>query len=538
MEDSELASYAAANKSDPFIFPLAFQESQSRKRLRASKDAQAAGQTQPKVVDQNLAEMAPQAQALPEDQGIAQLSAPNMQTINKAGGGIIAFEEGGEVPRFNGQTGSSVSGFRDIFKMTPEEIKEAAARKLRGSAATDTLKGVATTVPEAGATSYLGALKNTLSKYGGAAALIGQNLYGTSDEELKTLREADARRAMQGMPESTFKGTGDTSDLDKMLAEVTATKDAAQPGATPDTPTATTGKPNARATGADGAPLPGLPSVDSFANQVMGIDKLLPAKEKAQERDKFMAERDDVSKPVWAKAEGMINKEKERLSEGKEQDFYMALIEGGLAAAAGEGPNALQNIAKGFSQGAKSYSSALKDFRKASQENSKMELDIERARAAEKRGDMDAYQKYEDSIKNRNADIDKLKTSGIFALQNVHTSGQYQQRAAATSAAAHLKAAQLPGANERLFATLGGGTDTASVVKGMKLFQEAQADKTGASYAKLYADYSANAAKNGVDAMSPVEFAQNMQQFMGAMNGGGFSEKPTNTAVRTLPPTK
>jgi hypothetical protein len=72
----------------------------------------------------------------------------------------------------------------------------------------------------------------------------------------------------------------------------------------------------------------------------------------------------------------------------------------------------------------------------------------------------------------------------------------------------------------------------------MKLFQEAQADKTGASYAKLYADYSANAAKNGVDAMSPVEFAQNMQQFMGAMNGGGFSEKPTNTAVRTLPPTK
>ena len=163
-----------------------------------------------------------------------------------------------------------------------------------------------------------------------------------------------------------------------------------------------------------------------------------------------------------------------------------------------------------------------------------MELDIERAKAAEKRGDMDAYQKYEDSAKNRNADIDKLKTQGIFQLANTNLSGQYQLQASANTAAAHLKAAQLPGAQERLFATLGGG----DVGKGLEKFQAAQADKTGAAYAKLYADYSANAAKNGVDAMSPVEFAQNMQQFMGAMQGGGFQKTPTNTTVRTLPPTK
>jgi hypothetical protein len=66
---------------------------------------------QPKVVDQGIAEMVapapqpqmPQAQAqpMPEDVGIGALPAPNMQGM--AGGGIVAFGDGGEVQRF--QTG-------------------------------------------------------------------------------------------------------------------------------------------------------------------------------------------------------------------------------------------------------------------------------------------------------------------------------------------------------------------------------------------------------------------------------------------------
>jgi hypothetical protein len=258
-----------------------------------------------------------------------------------------------------------------------------------------------------------------------------------------------------------------------------------------------------------------------------------------------MKKREDISKAVYEKAEGMINKEKDRLSKGKEQDFYMALIEGGLAAAAGDSPNAFQNIAKGFGQGAKSYSSALKDFRKASQENSKMELDIERARAAEKRGDMDAFQRLEESAKNREFERNKLETQGRFQLANTNLSGQYQlantnlsgkfaKEAAATTAAAQLAAAKMPGAQERLFATLGGG----DVGKGLEKFQAAQADKTGAAYAKLYTDYASNADKNGVDKMDPTMFAQNLQMFMGAMQGGGFQSQPANTTVRTLPPVK
>jgi hypothetical protein len=114
MPDSELFQFAQMHKSDPYIFPLTFQESNARKAMRSAQ--QMSGMQAPKVVDQDLQKMAParpmapvgmgapqqapaQApqqpqQALPEDQGIGQLPAQNMQ--NMAGGGIVAFADGGD----------------------------------------------------------------------------------------------------------------------------------------------------------------------------------------------------------------------------------------------------------------------------------------------------------------------------------------------------------------------------------------------------------------------------------------------------------
>lgn len=95
MPDQQLVQYAQMHKNDPYIFPMAFQESNTRKQMRAVQNAQAA--PAPKVVDQNLQEM---AQPMIEEQGIAALPAPNMQ--NMAGGGIVAFDDGGEVPGYAG----------------------------------------------------------------------------------------------------------------------------------------------------------------------------------------------------------------------------------------------------------------------------------------------------------------------------------------------------------------------------------------------------------------------------------------------------
>jgi hypothetical protein len=521
MPDQALQQYASMHKNDPYTVALALAESNRRKEMRTGAQMQQG--PQPKVVDQEIAGIAaPQQQMLPEDSGIAQLPADNIKGM--AGGGIVAFEEGGHVPRFQNQglvtqpTRLSGESFQDFRRRVFEA--ELQTQRDRNNAAVTTREAE-------------------------RQRLLAQRPDGfIPPSPFFDRKPLPASSAMQSagitntapapfeVPSSTVKGFSDTTDLDKMIESAVAKPDA-KPEAKLNARPGTEG-----AGGGQKQPAPGLPSVNAAANALTGIDSLLPAKEKAQERDAFMAEREGISKPVWAKAEGMINKEKDRLNEGREQDFYMALIEGGLAAAGATGPNALQNIAQGFSKGTSSYASGLKDFRKAAQENSKMELDIERARAAEKRGDMDAYQKYEDSIKNRNADIDKLKTSGLFQLANTNLSGQYQLQASANTAAAQLKAASMPGAQERLFATLGGGTDQAAVVKGLKLFQEAQADKTGAAYAKLYSDYAANADKSGADKMSPVEFAQNMQQFMGAMQGGGFQQQPAGSNIRTLPPVK
>jgi hypothetical protein len=102
MKDDVLRQYAAMHKNDPYIFPLAFQESQNRQKLRMSQQAQMAQQPQPKVSDQALAQMAPQqprpmAQPMPEAQGIGALPAGNMEGM--ADGGIVGYEGYDETPR-------------------------------------------------------------------------------------------------------------------------------------------------------------------------------------------------------------------------------------------------------------------------------------------------------------------------------------------------------------------------------------------------------------------------------------------------------
>lgn len=482
MELPDLQNYAELHKNDPYIVSLAMSVANTKKQAEIAKNGLAGLQPQPKVVDQQIAQMVapppqqmPQGQPqmpqqqmppqmaqqqLPEGSGIGQLPAPNMQTMGKAEGGIIGYAEGGEVPRFNGMTGSvpSASMF-DIFNMNPKDAK-AYAEMLKEQREAEAAKAAGQPPKGVGAASvsgYMGELAKNVRR--GLRSLpavdLASNLFMTSPQEVAILKQAELDKTLKNMPQSSISGTASAADVDKAVGLPVESPVVAAP---PNAPTGPGAKPPAAnpyqlppslltgtGQGIKTQPPAGLPSVAAFADQMMGIDKFLPKKEAAPVEEDFMKKREEASAPVWSKFQGTIDKEKNRLNEGKEQDFYMALIEGGLEAAAGNSPNGLQNLAAGFSKGAKSYSVALKDFRKAAQENSKMELDMERAKAAEKRGDMDAFQKYEDSIKNRNADIDKLKTSGIFALQNVHTSGAYQLESTRQHVAGQLASADLSG---------------------------------------------------------------------------------------------
>ena len=108
LPDQQLQQYAQMHKSDPYIMALAMSESNRRKEMRAASQAPAQ-QEQPKVVDQMVAEMA--AQPMPEEQGIGQLPAGDM---NFAGGGIIAFADGGGVERYSGELGSFVDSINPL----------------------------------------------------------------------------------------------------------------------------------------------------------------------------------------------------------------------------------------------------------------------------------------------------------------------------------------------------------------------------------------------------------------------------------------
>ena len=96
-----LQQFAAAHQNDTYALLAAKAASEEQKKIMAANQPQQMGMP-PKVNEQVVASIAqppqapqamPQDQGLPEESGIAQLPAPNMQGM--AGGGIVAFSTGG-----------------------------------------------------------------------------------------------------------------------------------------------------------------------------------------------------------------------------------------------------------------------------------------------------------------------------------------------------------------------------------------------------------------------------------------------------------
>ena len=93
LPDAALKQMAMMHKADPYILPLIISEDGRRKQMRQAAQAQMAGMPQPKVADAALAQMG----ALPEEQGIGMLPAPNMQRM--ADGGIAGYADEGLLQR-------------------------------------------------------------------------------------------------------------------------------------------------------------------------------------------------------------------------------------------------------------------------------------------------------------------------------------------------------------------------------------------------------------------------------------------------------
>lgn len=414
---------------------------------------------QSKVQEQKQAQMAqtmqqPPAQARPpvaqqvmsEARGLEAL--PTNLPTQYAGGGIVAFDEGGEVPRFQvGGMPRYETPYDRMNRLNRErEAQEAAAREAQAQ--------------------ELG-----IMPYGQQMSNLGGALLNAPGAALRYLTSAP----------------GGPGLLNFSTAPTTSTQptDAAQPtGTAPTQPTpgqtalATAPSTGAGITGLGGAQsatvTPGLglkqpklavPEGDSYE---AGAKKFYEGYEKKAEA--LDAETDkaikDANEAVKGKAfEGYKQAlEKEALEAGAEKDQakYMSIFKAGLAMMAGTSRHAFENIGKGAMVGAEDYQAAVKDLKKAEKERQKEFAYIEQAQRAEAIGDRDKAVDRLDRARDRRdkrlqyigegiykaTNLDKAQAYDVAKTQfssdtdvfRTHLAGQYQLGAAGISADARMAA--------------------------------------------------------------------------------------------------
>ena len=426
LRDDELLQYAQLHKNDPYIFPLTFQESNSRKQVRAKQSAQAAPTT--KVVDQNLQEMAApapqmaqgmpqqgmpqqgmpqgmQPQQLPEDVGIGQLPAPNMQRM--AEGGIVAFEEGGEVPRF--QVGGQPQGYSHgmvdpsgLFGVNPESLAYDQAR-----------------------------VEEILARRKAAERAAQIKFLETAAPDIaQRMKQEDAARLQQSAAPAPVPRAAPAPAPAPAPGAGQGIKPGGGQGINP-------------AAGGQGLPSIQKPQVPELAPEIKALDRRLPTAGQAQgiaaqflDEDKYAQQlKDFTNEETAAIAERRTKLEKslkdmpERYKDyesrlkaqekedagDKEKLTGMSFLEAGLAVLSGESPNAFVNLGRA-KEGVKTYNEGIKDIKRSARERDKAFGDIENARQAQAEGKIDAMNRFEDNAAKSMSDSKRFAVSGLQSL--------------------------------------------------------------------------------------------------------------------------
>ena len=389
MPDQALQQYAMMHKEDPYIMALAVSESRRRKQMRAAAAPQA--QAQPKVVDQALMEMAPEA-------GLAALPAGDM---NFAGGGIVAFADGGDVEHY--QVGGS----------TYETPYDRMNRLTREQEERDRQERLARIEAEGGSTTpYSEQMRNV----GG----FFDQFVPDPRELFKTLVSAPG----YGLSKDRPAAAADTGDETKRL---TARYGAPTPGAARSgtTPAGTGGlgaTPEARQMMAP-AGAPSVQGAQDLAGQFLDTQSLRGDLRKYQEEERAavdeLRKRREEGKPegkAYSKFEEMLQREEAGAAKEKDEATGVAIFKAGLAMMAGSSPYAFSNIGKGAMVGLEEYSGAMKDMKKAAKERQKAMADIENARRAEERDDWKAKQDFETKANDR---LSKAREFGVKGIMDI-----------------------------------------------------------------------------------------------------------------------
>jgi hypothetical protein len=484
--DSALQEYAQLHKNNIYIVSLAKSESDRRKATRLA--AQANPGQQPTVADQSIAGMAPAPRVaqtqLPEQQGIAQLPTPNVQ--NMADGGIAGYDD---------EQGMATGGMGGMFNFAQQSepvVRMSGGGAVQHYADTGLVKSSIQQIEEANIAAFspLAQQFKTAEQQFIAAAKSGDQTaiaqYMQVKEDLrKQLEQAVSNKFGNAAPKvlSQLLNPQATAPISaptaapapaSVSAPVSAPASASAPAPTAPALPAAAAKVNAPAapvasTGATS--VPGGPSLkvgnametglgnlntmtgDARNRYLRNANSTIPDAESTEE---ILARRSALMPKGEAFEETRANIKKEETAEvgEKEKAGLMALTQGFLAVAAGESPYALTNIAKGMGVGLKEYGDSMKEFKKAGKERQKQIAEIEQARRAEARGDVDKasslYESAQDREQRRRTSIDaglaSLESHGITgaaSLMGADISGKYSLAGANVHAAATLGAAKM-----------------------------------------------------------------------------------------------
>ena len=422
MPDQALQQYAMMNKEDPYIMALALSESRRRKQMRTAAAPQQ--QARPKVADQALMEMAPAGgvDALPTEE------------MNFAGGGIVAFADGGDVEHY--QVGGSIYE-TPYDRMNRLNREAAAARRLSG----DSMGGFMPDFAQAELMSSAGALQAKDAERAQRAKTLAE-----LEQKVAFLTSTGAPQAAAARAQlEAFKASGQAtlpaaapaavaatdSGMDRRLATGSQPKiDSVKAAAAPKEERGLGGTPEAKALRAPAAPAVGAPSVQG-AKELAG--QFLDTEAQKAAIDRYLAEqkadvaaartRREEGKPTgkaYSKYEEMLQGEEGRAGKERDEATGVAIFRAGLAMMGGTSPRAFENISKGALTGLDDYTSAMKDMKKSAKERQKAFADIENARRAEAREDWKAAEAFEEKAAAR---MDTARRFGVEGIMKVTDKG-------------------------------------------------------------------------------------------------------------------
>ena len=374
LPDQALQQYAMMHKNDPYVMSLAVSESNRRKEMRAAQGAQGGAQEQPKVVDSAVAEMAPQAQPMPEDSGIGQLPAGDMEF---AGGGILAFAAGDLIP--GARDVGAGRGGKPLDAQAQALIRQAEGDR---NAMMDTVKklaaagyDIATLIPRGVVGALETAVTRPLNALGVPVPYLPESFYGGDRGSMTPAMDALRREDVAG-PQATppeprpAVPTGSTIESDAMRnrSRAAVAGENSDPAATltgiqqvaPVAPVAATAAPvEMDIAGKLAALKPFYKDIDNTKAEGIATKQ---GKKEVDFANKNVTDEKKFQEEMGEYGVGREKRLKERegkLEKDEKSNYGLAFLEAGLAMMGGESPNAFANISKGALQGMGGYKKGL-----------------------------------------------------------------------------------------------------------------------------------------------------------------------------------